>query len=235
MPPAENRPTWQNHPGVTEPQPWPLATRVASWIWALAPFLTIGLANPVVFLYAAVRRQTTAWRLAFGAYAVATVLLIWLAGAPDGSPRDNAAGTIGVINWLVGGIHALVTRRRVFQPAEVVDLSDEPAIARALQARERRDLAREILAEDPRLASDLGIGRPDLGRGYDDGGVVDVNSAPVEVIARLPGVGPEQAAHIVAVRQSAGGFSSAEDLAVLADLPPAVADAVREYVVFSPR
>jgi DNA uptake protein ComE-like DNA-binding protein len=92
-----------------------------------------------------------------------------------------------------------------------------------------------ILAQDPQLASDLAIGRPDLGRGYDDGGLVDVNTAPPAVIMALTGVPHEELAKIMRARDAAGGFTSIEEMAVLADLAPSLVDGLRERLVFSPR
>ncbi len=46
---------------------------------------------------------------------------------------------------------------------------------------------------------------------------------------------PVLAAQVVTVRDSAGGFSSAEEMAILTDLPPHVVDQVRDRLVFSPR
>ena len=46
------------------------------------------------------------------------------------------------------------------------------------------------------MARDLRIGRPDLPRHYDDDGLVDVNSAPAETIAKWSGLSQAQAADI---------------------------------------
>ena len=72
-------------------------------------------------------------------------------------------------------------------------------------------------------------------RGYDDGGLVDANTAPATVLARLPALGPVLAKRLVTVRDSAGGFSSAGAMAILADLPPSVVEQIRDQLVFSPR
>ena len=54
------------------------------------------------------------------------------------------------------------------------------------------------MAEDPALARSLGIGRPDLARGYDDGGLVDLNTASAPVIAQVCGLDAALAEAIVA-------------------------------------
>jgi DNA uptake protein ComE-like DNA-binding protein len=48
----------------------------------------------------------------------------------------------------------------------------------------------------------------------------------------LPGIAADLAGRIVAGREQAGGFSSAEDLGVLLDLPPATVDKLRDQAVF---
>jgi competence ComEA-like helix-hairpin-helix protein len=50
------------------------------------------------------------------------------------------------------------------------------------------------------------------GPGLEGGGAIDVNRADAALLATLPGVGPVLAARIVAHRDSAGPFGSAEDL-----------------------
>jgi hypothetical protein len=40
------------------------------------------------------------------------------------------------------------------------------------------------------MAWELRIGRPDLPRVYDDGGLIDVNHVPPQVLATLPGCRP---------------------------------------------
>ena len=108
----------------------------------------------------------------------------------------------------------------------------DDAEARVLARRERRARARRLLEEDPAMADELGIGRPDLGLGYDDGGLVDVNHAPVGVLAGVRGVGEKTAERIVEVREMSGPFASVAELVVRADLDPEAVRVVGEYVVF---
>jgi len=84
-------------------------------------------------------------------------------------------------------------------------------------------------------AWELRIGRPDLQRAFDDGGLVDVNHAPVEDIADLPGIDADTARRIVATRDGVGGFSSLEDLGMTMDLPGDVVERLRGRVVCIPR
>jgi len=226
---------WTSHRGLVDREAWTGGRRLSSWIWALAPILTLGLANAAIFLYAAIRRRRWGWWAAAGAYAGTVVTIFALSGAPDGTTQDSVYTAVIMTNLIVGAGHALGTRRRVFEPDAVTDLDNDPVLAAAVRAQERRELARQILAQDPRLGSDLAIGRPDLGRGYDDGGLVDANSAPMALLVRLPGLTAPEAERLVAARAAAGGFSSIEEMAVLADLPMVLVDMLRDRLVFSPR
>jgi competence ComEA-like helix-hairpin-helix protein len=64
-------------------------------------------------------------------------------------------------------------------------------------------------------------------------GKVDVNTASVEELAILPGIGDLLAQDIVAHRETFGHFSSAEDLSSIAGIGPATIDELRGQVEFS--
>ena len=70
--------------------------------------------------------------------------------------------------------------------------------------QERREQARRLLHDHPETARQLAVGRPDLPRWFDDGGLVDVNQVPAAVLAELPGVSPETAHAVVAGREAHG-------------------------------
>ena len=102
-------------------------------------------------------------------------------------------------------------------------------------ARHRRELRRQALmiaTDDPGLARELGIGRPDMRRNIDDGGLVDVNSVPAEVLMGLAGITAEMAERVVQVREIRGPYASVEELSVFAELPPGLADRLAEYFLF---
>src|SRR5690242_12774238 len=103
----------------------------------------------------------------------------------------------------------------------------------ARQRRSLREAARKIVADDPVLARELRIGRPDLmPRQFDDGGLIDVNHVPPEVLSRLPGLTYEMVDQIMRLRGQTGGFVSAEELVVQCDLPPSVVSDIAEYALF---
>jgi DNA uptake protein ComE-like DNA-binding protein len=74
--------------------------------------------------------------------------------------------------------------------------------------------ARALLTRNPALAAELRIGRPDLGRQYDDGELVDINHVPAEVIASELGITSPVAEDIVVQRTRVGDFNSVDDLVV---------------------
>jgi hypothetical protein len=67
----------------------------------------------------------------------------------------------------------------------------------ALQARQRRYEAKAIAARDVNLARELRIGRPDLPRQYDDGGLVDLNHVPGPIMVQLLGLAEADAAQVL--------------------------------------
>jgi DNA uptake protein ComE-like DNA-binding protein len=111
-----------------------------------------------------------------------------------------------------------------------------PADARLDGARERleqREKALELARENPRLALEAGVGRPDLPGAY-DGGLIDLNHAPAGVIACLPTFDVELAGRVVAARERVDGFSSIEDFGTVLDLPGSQVEHLRDHVVFLP-
>lgn len=108
--------------------------------------------------------------------------------------------------------------------------------SRLRQARDRladRERALSLARGNPQLALELGVGRPDL-PGADDGGVVDVNHAPVEAIKSLPGLDECLAERIIDARDRISGFASLEDLGMVLDLPGDEVERLRGHVVFLP-
>jgi hypothetical protein len=203
--------------------------RLATIMWALIPLLTLGLLAFVPFAHAAAKLQHRRLWLVAACYAVVTVGLFGpLADASNTSDLGAALFTAAWFALIVGStVHALVLRRRVFSPPAV-----QPAMAAALADRELRQQARAIVAGDPALARELRIGRPDLLRQFNDGGLVDVNHVPNQVLAERLGLSPAEAARVVEARERLGGFSSAAEWCAFAEVPDATIDPVQERLVF---
>ena len=107
----------------------------------------------------------------------------------------------------------------------------DPAIAAVLAARARREEARRIVSRDPAMARELGIGRPDLRRAYDDGGLVDLNNAPAEAIAGTCGIDLVHATAITAARTNGIHFVTVDDVFSAADIPFPLWERIRDRAV----
>ena len=142
--------------------------------------------------------------------------------------EDNLGYITMFSAWGVGIVHSFLSRKAYVRRLDIID---DPALQAARTAEERRAHAREIARRDPALARAAQIGRSG---GFDEGGVVDVNHAPVEEIADLPGIDAATARRIVAVREGVGGFSSLEDLGLTMDLPGDVVERLRGRVLCLP-
>lgn len=199
------------------------------------------------FLHAAIRLKTAKARrlaLIFGGLDLLVYVLLALTPQNNqGQVTDSPISTIGGLlaaGIIIGGCIALTPLRRMVYGGMPVEepsqqLSADPAINAVLVARARRDEARSLAAADPLLARELCVGRPDLARSYDDGGLVDLNSAPAEVIAGLCGVSSDVAATVVAVRDRRGvPFANVDELFVMADIPVDVWDRIRDRAVLIP-
>lgn len=108
----------------------------------------------------------------------------------------------------------------------------DPAIRQVLARRERRAEARRILETDPALARELCIGRPDLTRQYDDGGMVDVNHVPARFLAELPGFTRPLADQVLEARTECGGFSLISELVVYGGVPEELAEELSDRLIF---
>jgi hypothetical protein len=127
---------------------------------------------------------------------------------------------IEVIHWLCGHL------------AELLHPND-PRLARAREHLAEREKATKLARENPTLALEAGVGRPDLPGSY-HGGLIDINHAPLDVIAELPTFNPELSERLVTVREQIGGFSSLEDLGSILDLTGDQVERLRVHVICLP-
>lgn len=199
--------------------------------WVIASFIPIGWLTWLGLGYAGFRAKRPLWVGVGVAYA-----LIAAAAIVVTSLDDNITGTeddLGYLamfaGWGAGIVHSLIIRKAYLRRVAILD---DPALQAARIAAERQAYARELAQRNPELARQAGIGRSG---GFDEGGVVDVNHAPVEDIADLPRIDAATARRIVATREDLGGFSSLEDLGMTMDLPGDVVEDLRGRVVFLPR
>jgi len=208
--------------------------RPVTWWWFFVPLFTFGLGTFIMVLVGGVRLRVKAHIAAAIGYFILTVYFFV-------APR-SAGGTVAfLIVWLGGIAHVLVLQMQVHRAAPLASPMTLPAapsdsaIVAARRRIERRGEARRILATNPALAAELRIGRPDLPRQYDDGGLVDVNHVPVAVLTVELELASDAAAAIVRQRDKMGGFSSAEELMVYTEgLTTERVHIIEERLVFVP-
>ncbi|WUI00176.1 helix-hairpin-helix domain-containing protein [Spirillospora sp. NBC_00431] len=213
------------------PAPVPAGETARGVLWAFVPFITLGYGTPFSFLYGAIRRGSWGLGATAAGYGAGTAAVVTL--VQTGNPFFTVFGVfMGIMLWIAGTAHAFAVRTSVF-PREVArNRLNQHAIEVAKYRRSLREEARALAAEDPALARELRIGRPDVPRTYDDGGLVDVNHAPPEILAALPGMTPEMVERVVRRREEHGGFVSAEEMAVDADIPPDALPEMADFTIF---
>ena len=215
-----------------------------SWLrpilWASVPIWSIGFLSFVPFLaYAVIQRRGKDWAV-FAAYLAATVAMIVALGVA-GSNGSGGAAVGGFIIALAGcaAVHAAI----VFRPSRGLSSlgasmpvsprqRNREAVTQARDRIERRKDARHLVATNPSLARDLKIGRPDVPREYDDGGLVDVNHVPAAVLAGPLGLSAAEVSDVLAARDKLGRFASADELCAYTSLAPDRVDELRDLMIF---
>ena len=67
-----------------------------------------------------------------------------------------------------------------------------------------------------------------------EGEVIDINSAPVEDLQRLPGIGEKRAQAIVAWREEHGPFQSVDELVLVSGIGEKLLAGLRDYAAAGP-
>lgn len=212
---------------------------VRQLFWASMPIWSVGLLAFGPFLWLAITRRRRSDMMVVTAYIAVAATAVGLGSmqAAVGGSIGDAAGSLLVGLMFVGAGHAAVACR----PAPR-DASGRPVFSKAYRnvlavsgAEERmnvRNKARKLARKDPALARELRIGRPDLPREYDDGGLVDVNHVPAAVMVSHLRLTEEQAAGLVCVRDQIGRFDGPADLEAYAGLPAERVDQLSDLMIF---
>ncbi len=233
-----------------------------SWIVVAVAPASLGLLTFAAFWYAAARLRSRLVALSAAGYTAATVLEFIWDGPDNGHPAPGFGWMIGV-TLIVGTGHLIAIRGRLARALARDDsraepqwspeppqwlapappagataagaLAADPAYLDAVRRQTRREQARALVINNPALAADLGIGRPDLDRDFDDGGLIDVNEVPAAVLATLPGFTSALADEVIRARDLVGGrFFAADDLVVHGGVPPEVLERVRDRLLIRP-
>lgn len=188
-------------------------------LWMFVPLMSLGAASFVPPLYFAVRRgrrECYAWSAAFVLGFVASIAVY---------SQNRLSGVALIMTEWVAGL--IATGALCLRPDRDVD-----PVEAARAGRKQRSKAKALVAKDPRLAIEAGIGRPDLPGAHRDGGLVDVNRVPAEFLELLPGIDAPLAERIGRTRDEVGGFSSLADLIHTLDLSPARFDDIEDQLLF---
>ncbi|MFF2146396.1 hypothetical protein [Kitasatospora sp. NPDC058190] len=214
------------------------ANRRRPGLWyVLTPILSAGLLACAPFWHATTRLSRVQSRDAAKARRLAIVFTAVLAGGlliPPAAGFTALAGMI-IAPILVSPYRSLIYGDTAQQPIPASVTEPTGPLAVAQQARALRAEARRIVQDDPAMARELGIGRPGRGNGYDDGGLLDLNSADARTISQALDVSPDLAERIVTARQEIGGsFSLLDEVITFASLTEGEELVVRERGVLLP-
>ncbi len=201
------------------------------WLFPLAVMFSIGAAAPVLFGIAGAQTRQRSWLYAAVIYGV----LSWggfviVAVTETDSTASDLGAVMFLIAWVAATTHAFMIRRDYQRRLAGV----QNPLEAARSAVEARREAQRLVREEPDVARELGIGRPDI-EGARTMGVIDVNQVPAQVLATLPGIDNHLAADIVRAREEIDGFKSLEDMGGVLDLDGNTVEDIRPYVVFVPR
>jgi DNA uptake protein ComE-like DNA-binding protein len=212
----------------------------------------MGMLSPVGPLAIAAKsgaKRAWLWSIGSGLATALAFTLITVGSA--GGAIESFGLFVLLANLVVSTTYTMVTAgdlswgpKRLHAPLQPVPLQPPPpppppsitdrnqaAIASARAIQQKRNEALKIVSRDPHLARELRIGRPDLPRQYDDGGLVDINGVPPEVYIRVLGLSPEQSAQIVETREYLGRFEHLDDLANLAGLDMYTYDKIKHRLI----
>lgn len=229
--------------------------------WWILLTLPMGLLSGPAFLYAGRRTRTRKWVIAGFFYLLMWVAMGLTptkpktpgAGAPRpavqepkspipyGSQAADMLFTGAMVLWLASMIHAVWVRKEYLRRLDAVHGADP-------YARVRREVAEEIeleavpapppgaftAAPPPPPASTL---RPAAARpvpAEPASAPVDLNNAPEDQLAALPGIGPVLARRAAEERRARGGFGSLEEFGEVLALKPHVLERLRPRVVLGP-
>lgn len=234
---ANPPPGW---PGSSPPPPR-LGIPVSGWLVLASSIVCCGFTATAVPLWGALtetehHRFRRSMFVVTGVFAAVTVLAFVLVGvAPEdeeGVPTDvvgNLGGVCLLMLWLGGiGLMAwLLVRRSRLQARDSL-----PGVRAERERSRLRQQYRELAFQDPALASRIGVGRPDLARNFDDGGLVDLNNVGREHLVRVLPLPAEEALRVAEARDLLGRFVSVEEVGSYAVLPDPATERLREIAVF---
>lgn len=210
--------------------------RVALAAMSVGTFGALAFVSP---LAGAVVEKRPAWRRALWAAVPVTAALVYvgaglLTSVPDEREDAVARDDVGFVMVAIGTVIGVVTAFlfRTARPPRYDEVTDLPGVDDALARRERRARFQQLAADDPALATDLGVGRPDRRGGADDGGLLDLNALDAPALRQHGGLSRKHARSVVDVRERLGRLSSVDELVVHGTLDLRTAEQLRARSVF---
>jgi len=165
-----------------------------------------------------------------------TESLLPLAGASSNGASSSAPPTSTTASSVVAQAAGAVVHPGVYEVpagARVTDLIDAAGGPAADADVDRLNLAALVTDGERVYVPRVGEAMPalDAGTGASaDAGPLDLNTATLEQLDALPGIGPATAKAILDERQKRGGFRSVDDLLDVRGIGPAKLDAIRDLV-----
>jgi tetratricopeptide (TPR) repeat protein len=176
---------------------------------ALAPLYSFGLLSPLPFIVWALKTRRLDLRIRAALYAVAVAALL----ASTSLFKNSVGGFVGLALMAIATFDALHFRT-------------------VLTTAAQRSWGRDLAQREPETARELRIGRPDLPRAIADGGLIDINSAGPEALAKALSLKPDDVQRLLKARATGGRFTDLEDLQRSTNLATETIRRAGDYVVF---
>lgn len=208
------------------------APGAVGWVlWGLVPIVTLGIGAAVPFIR--ISLVTRRWRDIAVAVLYGTGSMVLMLSPESDQPNGSTAMDLLVLVLIpVATGHALWALHQLRQGWALAGSPNHQVVREAQQRQLRRAEARRLLLTQPDVAHDLRIGRPDLPRRFDDGGLVDVNTVPADVLMACLGWSRAEADSVIRARVRLGRFSGPQELIAFGDLPPTRADEASQFLTY---
>lgn len=213
----------------------PTAGPSGRWYFVIT-ILSFGLLAAVPFFHAASRLDKPRLRKVGAGVAAGALLGFALMGvAPTdefGDPTgwlSDVAVLIMLTVVVVATVLLIGPRREVYRPSTPTPpTGNQSAMANVEAGRRKRSEARTLAIKDPMMARELGIGRGSSDRGYDDGGLIELNFATKEQLTAMCGLPLDVSQQVVEARADLGGFQSVDDAIAFGQITEEYAAGVRD-------
>lgn len=215
-------------------------------LWMLIPVFSLSFFAWLPATQAWWRARTTGWAITSAALILACAgIVLGMAGGADGA----GIGLLFISAMTGGVIAAALARPVVFgrrpaaqrpaavpgpMPAAAHRIAADPAVQAVLERRDRRNRAREIARHDLPMAYELAIGRPDLPRSFDDGGLVDLNNVAAGALVHVLAWDAAVAEAYVTARDIRGGYASWDELGALSGLDASLVERDADRLILLP-